>query len=242
MFDGVDADGMIHVNWGWGGAGDGFYDINDLHPNGSNNIYNSEQSMVYGFKCQEKPDDDEIYTSLWCSISAYKFSIDGKILFIESGPVYNFHFLDFYGTFGVCIKNLDGDSSKDGFKLIHDMGDEATITFHGIGSLSNSIFLTGIKPGNYRIYLASKAKNEVTYQPVRVPGGAMCYDLTVTEDGKTSLSEPKFMTASDPVTSIHQTKVKPVDSSITYDLQGRKVNGEPQRHGVYIRNGKKVIK
>ena len=242
VFDGIDSDGLVHVNWGWGGNCDGFYDIDVLNPKGKSYYFNSQQSMVYGFKCQEKPDDDEIYTSLWCSDSAYKLSLDGKILTIESGPVYNFHFLDFYGTFGVCIKNLDGDSSKDGFKLTHDMGDEATVTFHGIGSLANSILLTGIKSGNYRIYLASKAKNEVTYQPVRVPGGAMCYDLTVTEDGKTSLSEPKFMTASDPVTSIHQTKVKPVDSSVTYDLQGRKVNGEPQRHGVYIRNGKKVIK
>ena len=243
VFDGVDADGKIHVNWGWGGDGDGFFDIDDLQPKGSNYQFNTNQAMVYGFKCQEKPDAGEIYTSLWCSDDVYKFSLDGKILNIESSSVYNFHFLDFYGTFGVYFKNLDGDSSKDVFKLIEDLGDEAVVTFNGLRSLSNSIIMSGVKNGKYRVYLASKAKNEETYQPVRVPGGALCYDLTIAEDGSTTLSEAKFMTSSsNSETAIQSMKVLPERHSDIYDLQGRKINGEPQRHGIYIRNGKKVLK
>lgn len=244
VFDGVDKDGYIHVNWGWNGDGDGYFDINDLQPKGKSYHFNSDQSMVYGFKCQESPDADEKYQSLWYTFDPYKFSLDGKIFIIESDGLYNFHFLYFYGVIGMYLKNLDGDSSKDTFKVLMDVSDEAVPTYNGYTGLNNSLFLTGIKAGNYRVYLASKATNEDYCQPIRVPGGALCYDLTINTDGSISLSEAKFMPSSsgDPVTGIHATKVKPSEKSALYDLYGRKVNGEPQKHGVYIQDGKKVIK
>lgn len=32
VLDGYDKDGMYHVNWGWGGTSNGYYDINIMHP------------------------------------------------------------------------------------------------------------------------------------------------------------------------------------------------------------------
>lgn len=244
VFDGVDKDGYIHVNWGWNGDGDGYFDINDLQPKGKKYHFNSDQSMVYGFKCQESPDANEKYQSLWYTYNPYKLSIDGKIFIFESDYVYNFHFLYFYGVIGIFFKNLDGDTSKDTFKVVKDMSDHAVATFFGYGDLSSSFFLTGIKTGNYRVYLASKATNEDYCQPVRVPGGALCYDLTINADGSLSLSGAKFITSSsdNDVTGIQATKVKPSERSVLYDLRGRQVSGEPQRHGIYIQDGKKVVK
>ena len=46
VFDGYDADGLVHVNWGWEGDKDGYYDVSLLNPTGWH--FTSNQSMVIG--------------------------------------------------------------------------------------------------------------------------------------------------------------------------------------------------
>lgn len=51
VFDGMDADGMIHINWGWGGMSNGYFAPIDLTPpaqgtGGSASGYNMEQRIV----------------------------------------------------------------------------------------------------------------------------------------------------------------------------------------------------
>lgn len=246
VFDGVDEDGRIHVNWGWGGDCDGFYDIADLNPVGSNSHYNDQQSMVFGFKCQEIPDETEEYNSLWCTNSgqSYTLGVDGKILKVSSPAVFNMHFLWFYGKFGAFFKNMDGDSSKDLFiKIGQDQN--AVVTFNGTSDLNNSIFFTKVKPGKYQVYLASKANNEKNYQPVRCSGGAPYYEVTITEGGATSISEVKYFDDAALVSSaISTAKSEPVATKAIYNIQGRNMGTDASSlpKGIYIIDGKKVVK
>lgn len=46
--DGVDASGLFHVNWGWSGSMNGYYNINDLAP-GSND-FTKNQGAILGIK------------------------------------------------------------------------------------------------------------------------------------------------------------------------------------------------
>ena len=68
VLDGYREDGLVHVNWGWGGKQDGFYDIALLNPEPYSFTY--QQDMVVGVKyrpvdlgllsgsfCVEKPGD-----------------------------------------------------------------------------------------------------------------------------------------------------------------------------------------
>jgi len=53
--DGIDADDLLHINWGWGGMSDGFYDMNILSPDdvgigGSGITFNEGQDMVCGIR------------------------------------------------------------------------------------------------------------------------------------------------------------------------------------------------
>ena len=79
IFDGYDADGNVHVNWGWDGNFDGYFNINALNPDGSN--FNRGEEMCcdirpVGYKPQiyevtvpsagslaEVIDDDEVLFS-----------------------------------------------------------------------------------------------------------------------------------------------------------------------------------
>lgn len=46
VFDGYDANGLVHVNWGWYGSCDGYYDVSLLNP--SQHSFRNQQDMVIG--------------------------------------------------------------------------------------------------------------------------------------------------------------------------------------------------
>ena len=46
IFDGYDNEGRFHVNWGWGGYYNGYFETLALDPNGSGDGYNSYQEVI----------------------------------------------------------------------------------------------------------------------------------------------------------------------------------------------------
>ena len=252
IVDGFDADGKVHVNWGWNGSCDGYYDIADLTPvddKGKSTMgsYNDEQSMVYGFKCKETPDEGETYASLWCTSGgasdSYTLGVEGKLLKVQSPVIFNFHFLWFWGKLGANFVNMDGDSSKDVFiKIGQDLNNIPT--FRGTDNINSSVFMTKVKPGKYKVYLASWAINEEKCQPIRCQGGAPYYEVTITSDGETSISEQKWFDDYNSETGIISAKADNKTTNAIYDLQGRPRGTDPSAlpKGIYIINGKKVVK
>lgn len=51
VIDGYDENGLVHVNWGWEGQNNGYYNIDLLNP--SNYKFQYSQSMTYGIKGRE---------------------------------------------------------------------------------------------------------------------------------------------------------------------------------------------
>lgn len=244
VFDGIDENGKIHVNWGWGGSCNGYYDFADLNPvdaqgKATSDHYNSEQSMVFGFKCQEQPDEGEKYQSLWCTSKPYKLSVEGKIIFVECNSLYNYHFLWFYGDIGLYFENMDGDAEKNTFYSLYQT--DGMATFFGLSSLNTSKFFNKVKPGKYHVYLASKAINEDACQYVRCNGGAVYYELTIGEGGTTSLSEQKIK--KDISLAVEKITSNVRNFNRIYDLQGRSYSSSDNMpKGIYIIGGKKVVK
>ncbi len=247
VFEGCDADGKIYVNWGWDGFGNGYYDIADLTPkdekgNPITGNYNSEQSMLFGFKCQEKPDDNEYYTSLWCASAPYELTVNGKIMNYKASKIYNYHFIWFKGDLGVFFYNMDGDSSKNMFFKVST--DQSTVaTFFGYSNMEGSFFFNKVKAGNYRVFLASKALTELSCQPVRCTGGAPYYEITI-DGSNVTISEMKMFTPEEENPTAIKSLETNNDTSAPvqyYDLQGRKVDGSSR--GLLIRKqGNKVEK
>ena len=50
VFDGYDADGLVHVNWGWNGAYDGYFNLNALEPQEDHNYASQYVEMIYTIK------------------------------------------------------------------------------------------------------------------------------------------------------------------------------------------------
>ena len=258
IFDGINAEGKVHVNWGWSGAGNGWYDINVLKPTSypgsghqSGEGFNESQSMVFGFKPQETPDDTEQNTSLWVS-SDYAFSVDDNKLQVSLYDAYNYNFRWFDGVVDIVLENVNDKDDIQTASLVDTKNDDMGQIEWGYGvsftdddnpavyDLSEDF--PKIAPGSYKLYLASKSTEEKTYQYVRCVGGPVVYNLTVASDGTLSVSK------ADDLTNGIASVVAPVtDSSLTkaYDLQGRALSTKslPGQHGVFIvKQGNQVKK
>lgn len=66
VIDGIDGDGFVHINWGWGGSADGYFDISALNPSeigtgGGSGSYNRDQSMVINIHPGEADTDNSNY-------------------------------------------------------------------------------------------------------------------------------------------------------------------------------------
>lgn len=64
VFDGMDSQGFIHVNWGWGGMSNGFFRTSALTPasqgiGGSDGGFNYSQSIITGIRPVDRVDRDE---------------------------------------------------------------------------------------------------------------------------------------------------------------------------------------
>jgi hypothetical protein len=46
VIDGYDSNGLYHVNWGWGGSYDGYFQLNNLNP--GSRTYNMNQQLIIG--------------------------------------------------------------------------------------------------------------------------------------------------------------------------------------------------
>ncbi|MBQ0019646.1 MAG: C10 family peptidase [Bacteroidales bacterium] len=62
VFDGYDANGLVHVNWGWYGRNDGYYDVNLLNPR--IHSFKNQQDMVIGFGVPEAATGDKASLTL----------------------------------------------------------------------------------------------------------------------------------------------------------------------------------
>lgn len=84
--DGIDENGLLHINWGWGGMSDGYFDMNILSPDNlgigaGNGAYYRDQDVILNLKPGNEDTDNTSYrTSLTLSNINYSYrDADGKL-------------------------------------------------------------------------------------------------------------------------------------------------------------------
>lgn len=249
VFSGLAEDGKVYVNWGWDGAGDGYYDVANLTPTGNgvtgSNDFSQGQHMVYGLT----PDPD--LTTLHPKYSEWAFwdgnytlkpsSVAGRVSVDAQSSLYNLYYTTFRGTIDlVTISHETGENKTFTIYQTEGVQPYYGLDFSLIPVNKRLVNLKDLPAGVYTAYLGSKAHSDVEYQPLRSTEGTIAYEITIGEGGLISVSDPMKLTVT-PVTDIRSPKVVTRTADALYDLQGRRVTN-PQRHGIYILNGKKVIR
>ena len=234
LLDGIQSDGKVHVNWGWGKSGDGWFDIDVLRPNitgFTGEGFNIGQSMVLGFKKQETPSADEENISQWVT-DGYSFYISDNELHVKLTNAYNYSHRVFEGRLGIVLQGMSDNSSKlytdpifetdtetpyvgmlSGFN--YGDNDHPEVDFN----LSQEPELKNISAGTYKLFIGSKSTKESSYQCLRSVGGTIMYTLAVAADGTMTLAQ-------DGTSAISAVAVKQnVSAPYTYiyNMQGQEV-------------------
>lgn len=257
VFDGIDSDGRVHVNWGWAGKCDGYFNITFLNPGATaeqKGDYSYSNNMLIGITPRETPAEGAVEKSLWVYDPICQMSIDETdSLVITTGGIFNLDYRYFFGKLCLTLDNVNG-SEEDSYTFVlydseeidEDEGEAyGPIPFgYGFSFVENEEDETGseamidlkdeeIKAGTYVVALVTQGLREPTPSLVRGAGGTVCqYTLTKGEDGSLTLTEG-VPTAISSTFATQQRKENAI-----YNLNGQKVNRTSK--GIYIVDSKKV--
>ncbi len=184
--DGYGADGLFHINWGWGGYYDDYFALSALNPEGQGtggNIggFNYGQDIIIGIK----PASDT-GKSNGCILSGGAFVYENN-KFNTSDGVFNFYPQAFKGELGVEIvkSNAVGPGTFVTSGTV-DWGaaNIATGSLPGYNIGLPASIVTGLQPGSYKVYPAWKGIAG-RWERMLCPVADQCFvTLTVTSDGK----------------------------------------------------------
>ncbi len=245
VFDGYDEDGLVSVNWGWGGVDDGYFDIASL------NGYNDIQDMVI----VRLPDDDRMtqdYTYLWASQSQFYVTQSGNTLTVNDAALVCMEttaFLSLEGDeeFRGNVAFVATDLSTGNLTVLAAVVDNNDAFQYGQGVIINNLKadISSLPVGEYRLYFASRSVEEAAagenWNPLRSKEGVSnSYILTVTSSGASLRQEES--SAWTGIENVEAAEAK-ADGRV-YSIDGRYVGNsiESLGKGLYIVNGRKVMK
>ena len=242
IIDGYDKDGLVHVNWGWGGKSDGFFDIALLNPSGYQ--FSVSQNMILGI-CKptiEIPYESQVVAD---ELGFNFYGTTTKRVTI-SGQIYNAAAEKFNGNIA-CI--LENDENTIVLKILENQtlqpitGGRWFLTTLSLPSNN----LSTIPNGTYRLFVGSKTADDSRWQLVRPREGEISSYIIVKHDDDITWAESRDDKWTFTTTTGLSSPTKSKQNVITpyiYDVQGRNfgtsTNALPK--GIYIIGGKKVMK
>jgi len=161
VFDGYDNNNFFHVNWGWSGNSDGYFNIDALAPadlgtGGGAGGFNYNQGAIFGMYVQTAPPPAINKLTLTTPLLVDPRSIDYYGEFSVSGNVKNETNAKFDGKIAAVLFNFDG--------LFVSFIDSLDVSLNANQSLQSGFTLgtTGMAaaaPGEYLIAIFSKTAN-----------------------------------------------------------------------------------
>lgn len=174
-----------HVNWGWDGACDGYYQIANLHPQedgiyATNNPFSESQQMTIGIKPEDGIAANFILllsSKTNCSLSKVK---RGGELLCKVSSLYNCSYKDFNGIISVALK-----SKSDDVVVITEGLRRSLKYLEGTGSISFTCSVpTNIEEGKYSMCLVYKTVASDSWKEI-LSASYATVDVTENENEET---------------------------------------------------------
>lgn len=231
---GIDADGLVAVNWGWQGAYDGYYAMDAMNPR--SNSFTTNQMIVTGWHPSALSTDSR--ESQWVAegITFTHDATTGAYNFGASG-MFNVSINDFEGDVDMIFEDV-ADGSLEALTIVEDS--DGTFAFGYGFSLEEqdiSSELDFLQNGHtYKVYITSQTASEAQPQRMRTKGGRFYYMLTIAADGTVTIGDAEIDTTS----AIRNARHEDHRPSGTYNLKGQRVPGDAK--GLVIVNGAKILR
>ncbi len=242
VIDGYNAEGKVHVNWGWGGYQDGFFDIGILTPARSN--YSYYQDMIVGIQPEQQGawrSHLTLYYGSQLTIEKFRKQAirmgEAKVWNVSSTPV--------NGTLALVI---EGNGQQRNLKTTNYQADDSQ--WYSI-SWQNIRLPKDLPDGDYQVYLRFKDDRDANWQVVRSEYGKPNSVVINIANGTFTIKENR--TNYDWVTAIEAPTVSDAEAPVSvYNLQGHKLLQLPAAafsvsqlptHGIFIiKQGTKTTK
>lgn len=160
VIDGYDKNGMFHVNWGWNGMNNGYFEIFSLNPQstgsgGGTDVsgYKYNQGMIVGLKPVRDSRTDSYFEFTSLSFSNTEFEKESSFD-VSANKIFNWGY-DFDGSLGLFIEK-NGESIKIG----EATSNNTVKTGYGYNSIKiSAVVPSSVVDGEYTVTLKSQYKN-----------------------------------------------------------------------------------
>lgn len=193
VFDGYDTQDMVHVNWGWSGMNNGYFEVASLNPDspgigGGSNLgggFTRGQGMYLGI---QPPTSSSNFTSHF-----YMTELEVNKEEIAKGDVFKLTITKIFNMSMACKNSkLAVIAEKEGKQSILGQIALATMinTYEGYNtfSLSNLKIPNDFADGTYSVYVATKDEREATWSRVRGYVGSDAQLILVVAGNKCTLT------------------------------------------------------
>lgn len=189
VIDGYAPAGQWHVNWGWGGMSDGYYNLSVLTPSqqgiGGNSLadgYNSNQAMTIAVAPGANP-------------GLLFGAIGGKIYANDDGKSMSIYYTTMVEmvrdlSLGVIVTDGNGERQYGSFTFWTNQNLSASGTIRA-NNRTLDIESLNLAAGNYRIYPAYAITEENPLEITEMSDGQHYVELTVDADGSYTISNPE---------------------------------------------------
>lgn len=236
VIDGIQHDGKVHVNWGFDGVGDGYFDIANLSTQLDNRTtvdFDLQQGMVVGLKPQATPSADEQYHSQWATNIADSIFVENGNVVAYFMDLYNYSPLTFSGYVGMVFESITNEDNSGIYPFINT-DTEGTVfsTLQGYSGFQSPYVESGwiskyLADDTYKVYIGSWATQEISLNlPVRKvmsPGGANEWILVKKGEKLTITNHNTTPTA----ISSTQSSVSSEPIMRAYDVSGKSIYAAP---------------
>ena len=255
VFDGYDAAGRVHVNWGWSGSGNGYFDVALLDSSQGSFAYQQDMVVMHPGGQPEIP-----YTSQWGLIDwplqdakgSFTVTVRGMQLSYQATQLLNFDAEDFDGNLGLLAEPVDGGTATvlDEFNMTQQFGGVVEY-LAGLTRTANTVSIAGLEDGTYRIYMASKATTETAWQPVHSNENIVNNYILTISNGAASVEEGEsdWTTGIENVTAEGNggdgiVRVYTADGVLVYTAaaSGFSIDDVPATGLLIVKNGAKTVK
>ena len=267
VIDGCRAsDGFLHINWGWNGDADGYFDFYNLNPRTVEQIaygadaydFSSDaasQSMITGIAApdgEEKP-----YISYWAMTEEENIEVTDNAIILHLPGTINYGFLTFKGLVGLCIEDAETLHWEiQPFYYSNWAGYDPVPPLYGWPDPMNLTYgeqvLGKLEDGEYNLFLMSWYLTDIgKFDPqyIRFPDlndGNENYNIwrMTKHGGELTIQKTKVPLAQEELpTSLSHVQCDAAQSHLqqSFDLQGRPLSVDAPVKGIRIVNGKKII-
>lgn len=243
VIDGYDQDGKVHINWGWGGFEDGYFDIGILTPQG-NGDYSYKQDMIIDIQpAQDGQWKSHLTLNYDNELTIEKFA--KRSISVAEIQLWNVSSSTLNGIFQLVIEG--NGIQRDLVSIDYTTKDSYWKSY----SWQNLRLPTDLPDGDYQIYPRFKDDRDADWQIVRAEYGKKNSVIIHVANNTFTIKDNR--TNYDWVTAIETPTVSDAEAPVSvYDLQGHKllqlpaaafsINQLPS-HGLYIvKQGKKTMK